>query len=287
MLTACCHLSDWMPPFGRHVAQPDDVHERLVEHARRGIDEHQHVLARDVHVTSCWRSTILRHAGARRAPAFSRRVLSSSDFRSALSRSRLTARERVVLVLRDSSSVAFSLSCVSRGSPEADGLAPRSIPARSAVPRGACSPQHFLLEPVRIRLQVGRSLCDDAGLRGDDRVEQHHRAETAGDHVQEGHAESSFSSAASSLSPPRRARARRPACRRATCHRRRVPFQPHLLAVHEAAVAAVVAHQRAAASSRSSAQCECARMPAPATATRRDGPSPSPTPTTSGSSLIA
>ena len=158
-------------------------------------------------------------------PALRRRVPSSSDFRSCLSRSMVSRF--------DSVSFSASASCCSQALGLLDDARREPLGRHGLV--GALervaqhdevlvAVEHFLLEPVHLRLQVVVALLSlRAGLRAEDRVEQHDGAEPARDHVEEREAEDLGLTPRHRRPPRAPARARRPGGRGAAGRRRAAP----------------------------------------------------------------
>ena len=125
-------------------------------------------------------------------PAASRRVPSSSGFRSAFSLSIASRRDSVVL-LGVGELLPELLGFLDDAVGQALGRARRRSVSLERVAQHdqvLVALEHFLLEPVRPRPAARRSVLPlHAGLRAQDHVEQHDRAEPAADHVQERHAE--------------------------------------------------------------------------------------------------
>ena len=155
-------------------------------------------------------------------PALRRRVPSSSDFRSCLSRS-MASRLRQRVLLRVGQLLLQPLGFLDDARRESLGWH-RFVGALERIAQHdevLVALEHFLLDAVDLRLQVVVALLALlARLRAQDGVEQHDGAEPARDHVEERKAEYLGLTPRHRRPPRARARARRPGCRCAAGRRR-------------------------------------------------------------------
>ncbi len=165
---------DGAPPFLRHqparlrhVAQPDHVDDRFVQHARRDVDEDDDPLAAELEAAQVLTiagadeplHAVARLAGLRRAGGEPPLALHrSTSGRPSASRSPRGV-EIVVLSASASCSLVFAVSCSTRSDrPSARcGLGRRRLQAVAQHDEVGITLQHLFLELVHFGAQFGRS----------------------------------------------------------------------------------------------------------------------------------
>ena len=136
-------------PLRRHVAQAQDVHERLVEHARRGVHQHQHAPAVDLERHQLL--TVERRGnrlGRRRIAQPAGAFLELLEVRLQPLEA-FAPGQRVVLVAREFLLRRAQLfQHLARGSRRSIGAVIGGIERIAQLRKVLVAVQHFLLEPL-------------------------------------------------------------------------------------------------------------------------------------------